>query len=67
MTPETLDEALEHACGTPEYLDLCRTLTLWEKERLDDPRRFQQIGQALIGAIESGLVQMVKINCDSRK
>ena len=60
MTPETLDEAMEHACGTPEYLDLCRALTLWEKERLDDPRRFQQIGQALIGAIESGLREMVK-------
>ena len=60
MTPENLDDLLEHACGTPEYLDLCRALTLWERERLDDPRRFQQIGQTLIGAIESGLREMVK-------
>jgi len=60
MTPETLDEALEHACSTPEYLDLCRAITLWERERMDDSRRFQQIGQALIGAIESGLLAMVK-------
>ena len=60
MTPETLDEALEHACGTPEYLDLCRALTLWEKERLDDPRWFQQIGESLVLAIESGLREMVK-------
>ena len=63
MIPETLDELLEHACGTPEYLDLCRALTLWERERLDDPRRFQQIGQALIGAVESGLLAMVKNKC----
>ena len=60
MTPENLDGLLEHACGTPEYLDLCRALTLWERERLDDPRRFAQIGQCLIGAIESGLQAMVK-------
>jgi len=67
MTPETLDEALEHACGTPEYLDLCVALTLYERGDREDARRFQQIGQALIGAIESGLVQMVKISCNSRK
>ena len=60
MTPETLDEALEHACGTPEYLDLCRALTLWENDGWDDPRRRQQIGESLIAAINSGLQAIVK-------
>ena len=60
MTPENLDEALEHACGTPEYLDLCRVITLWERGEQDDWRRLQQIGQVLISTIESGLQAIVK-------
>jgi len=60
MTPETLDEALEHACGTPEYHALCVVLTLWQRDKQDDPRRMQQIGESLIAAINSGLQAMVK-------
>ena len=60
MTPETLDEALEHACGTPEYMELCRALTLWQRDKQDDPRRMQQIGESLIAAVNSGLQAMVK-------
>ena len=60
MTPETLDESLEHACGTPEYMDLCRALTLWQRDQADDPRRMQQIGESLVAAINSGLQAIVK-------
>jgi len=60
MKPETLDEALEHACGTPEYMALCVVLTLWQRDKQDDPRRMQQIGESLVMAIESGLREMVK-------
>ena len=60
MTPEALDEALEHACGTPEYLDLCRVLTLWESDKVEDSRRMEQIGYRLIAAINSGLQEIVK-------
>ena len=63
MTPETLDEALEHACGTPEYHALCVALTLWQRDKQDDPRRMQQIGESLVAAIESGLQAIVKNKC----
>jgi hypothetical protein len=60
MTPENLAELLEHACSTPEYLDLCRALTLYERGDREDMRRMQQIGESLVLAIESGLREMVK-------
>ena len=60
MTPENLDEALEHACGTPEYMALCAAITLWQRDKHDDPRRMQQIGESLVAAINSGLQAIVK-------
>jgi hypothetical protein len=41
-------------------MELCLVLTLWQRDKQDDPRRMQQIGESLIAAINSGLQAIVK-------
>lgn len=56
MTPEHMDQALELACGSPRYTDLCLAITFLERDRAkgNEPsnQRYEQIGRLLIDVLE---------------